>query len=253
MCWFRNITLLTDGEMVADTNIDSTPNTLSGGWQTRAIKCHNDVMELPVSVRLLLFLKCQCSDGPPQHCVYCPQNAGVTHFSPARYFVLTLQISCMQCGGVASHAEYQKTHTSSGASYLSRALALIRYLLKNLGCQRQALLEGPFLLGSAQLRNKNKIFMDNWHSEKLTNTLLWLYSLMSSFYPFSIWLQRTLPWGTFSSLSLMDPAESDDGPIMWVRPGEQMIPVADIPRSPFKRKRWVRKSLLYIRDYRLFF
>ncbi|XP_077401155.1 uncharacterized protein LOC144035389 [Vanacampus margaritifer] len=53
----------------------------------------------------------------------------------------------------------------------------------------------------------------------------------------SPFLKRTLPWGTFSSLSLMSPNESDDGPIMWVRPGEQMIPVADIPKSPFKRKR----------------
>lgn len=26
---------------------------------------------------------------------------------------------------------------------------------------------------------------------------------------------------------------------MWVRPGEQMIPVADMPKSPFKRKRYV--------------
>ncbi|XP_076009542.1 uncharacterized protein LOC143002980 [Genypterus blacodes] len=53
----------------------------------------------------------------------------------------------------------------------------------------------------------------------------------------SPFLKRTLPWGTFSSLSLMGPQESDDGPIMWVRPGEQMIPVTDIPKSPFKRKR----------------
>ncbi|XP_041832875.1 lysine-specific demethylase RSBN1L-like [Melanotaenia boesemani] len=50
-------------------------------------------------------------------------------------------------------------------------------------------------------------------------------------------LKRTLPWGTLSSLRHMSPTESDDGPIMWVRPGEQMIPVADIPKSPFKRKR----------------
>ncbi|XP_056280673.1 lysine-specific demethylase RSBN1L-like isoform X2 [Pseudoliparis swirei] len=53
----------------------------------------------------------------------------------------------------------------------------------------------------------------------------------------SPFLKRTLPWGTFSSLREMDPTESDDGPIMWVRPGEQMIPVADIPKSPFKRRR----------------
>ncbi|XP_047245818.1 lysine-specific demethylase RSBN1L-like [Girardinichthys multiradiatus] len=53
----------------------------------------------------------------------------------------------------------------------------------------------------------------------------------------SPFLKRTLPWGTFSSLTSMSPTKSDDGPIMWVRPGEQMIPVADIPKSPFKRKR----------------
>uniref|UniRef100_A0A1A7XFN6 Round spermatid basic protein 1-like n=1 Tax=Iconisemion striatum TaxID=60296 RepID=A0A1A7XFN6_9TELE len=53
----------------------------------------------------------------------------------------------------------------------------------------------------------------------------------------SPFLKQTLPWGTLSSLRDMSPTESDDGPIMWVRPGEQMIPVADIPKSPFKRKR----------------
>ncbi|XP_037099749.1 lysine-specific demethylase RSBN1L-like isoform X1 [Syngnathus acus] len=58
----------------------------------------------------------------------------------------------------------------------------------------------------------------------------------------SPFLKRTLPWGTMSSLSLMSPDESDDGPIMWVRPGEQMIPVADIPKSPFKRKRFLHSS-----------
>ncbi|XP_013869954.1 uncharacterized protein LOC106521783 isoform X2 [Austrofundulus limnaeus] len=53
----------------------------------------------------------------------------------------------------------------------------------------------------------------------------------------SPFLKRTLPWGIHSSLRDMNPTESDDGPIMWVRPGEQMIPVADVPKSPFKRKR----------------
>ncbi|XP_035645489.1 lysine-specific demethylase RSBN1L-like isoform X2 [Oncorhynchus keta] len=64
----------------------------------------------------------------------------------------------------------------------------------------------------------------------------------------SPFLERTLPWGTFSSLRLRSPTESDDGPIMWVRPGEQMIPVADIPKSPFKRKRSTNeiKNLQYL-------
>ncbi|KAK2842138.1 hypothetical protein Q5P01_012338 [Channa striata] len=64
----------------------------------------------------------------------------------------------------------------------------------------------------------------------------------------SPFLERTLPWGTFSSLRLQSPTESDDGPIMWVRPGEQMIPMADMPKSPFKRKRSTNeiKNLQYL-------
>ncbi|KAA0720606.1 Round spermatid basic protein 1-like [Triplophysa tibetana] len=64
----------------------------------------------------------------------------------------------------------------------------------------------------------------------------------------SPFLQRTLPWGSFSSLKLSSPTESDDGPIMWVRPGEQMIPVTDMPKSPFKRKRSTNeiKNLQYL-------
>ncbi|XP_062850369.1 lysine-specific demethylase RSBN1L-like [Trichomycterus rosablanca] len=64
----------------------------------------------------------------------------------------------------------------------------------------------------------------------------------------SPFLERTLPWGTFSSLKLQSPKESDDGPIMWVRPGEQMIPVTDMPKSPFKRKRSTNeiKNLQYL-------
>ncbi|XP_077453130.1 uncharacterized protein LOC144071688 [Stigmatopora argus] len=64
----------------------------------------------------------------------------------------------------------------------------------------------------------------------------------------SPFLERTLPWGTFSSLRLQSPTDSDDGPIMWVRPGEQMIPMADMPKSPFKRKRSTNeiKNLQYL-------
>ncbi|KAI7792211.1 lysine-specific demethylase RSBN1L-like [Triplophysa rosa] len=64
----------------------------------------------------------------------------------------------------------------------------------------------------------------------------------------SPFLQRTLPWGSFSSLKLSSPTESDDGPILWVRPGEQMIPVTDMPKSPFKRKRSTNeiKNLQYL-------
>ncbi|KAM7121016.1 lysine-specific demethylase RSBN1L [Molossus nigricans] len=64
----------------------------------------------------------------------------------------------------------------------------------------------------------------------------------------SPFLKCTLPWGTLSSLKLDSRKDSDDGPIMWVRPGEQMIPVADMPKSPFKRKRTTNeiKNLQYL-------
>lgn len=51
-------------------------------------------------------------------------------------------------------------------------------------------------------------------------------------------MQMTLPWGSLSSLKLDCRSQSDDGPIMWVRPGEQMVPTADMPKSPFKRRRY---------------
>ncbi|XP_071624887.1 lysine-specific demethylase 9 isoform X2 [Heliangelus exortis] len=64
----------------------------------------------------------------------------------------------------------------------------------------------------------------------------------------SPFLRMTLPWGTLSSLRLQCRSQSDDGPIMWVRPGEQMIPTADMPKSPFKRRRSMNeiKNLQYL-------
>ena len=35
----------------------------------------------------------------------------------------------------------------------------------------------------------------------------------------------------------MDPTLSNDGPILWIRPGEQMVPTTDVTKSPFKRRR----------------
>ncbi|XP_039605234.1 lysine-specific demethylase 9 [Polypterus senegalus] len=64
----------------------------------------------------------------------------------------------------------------------------------------------------------------------------------------SPFLKMTLPWGGLSSLKLKCRSQSDDGPIMWVRPGEQMIPTADMPKSPFKRRRSMNeiKNLHYL-------
>lgn len=46
-----------------------------------------------------------------------------------------------------------------------------------------------------------------------------------------------MPWGPLSGLKMLTPQQSNDGPILWIRPGEQLIPTADIGRSPAKRKR----------------
>nr|XP_050026608.1 uncharacterized protein LOC126521912 [Dermacentor andersoni] len=48
-------------------------------------------------------------------------------------------------------------------------------------------------------------------------------------------LYLTMPWGPLSREKLASPEESNDGPILWVRPGEQLVPTADVIRSPNKR------------------
>ncbi|CAG0912436.1 unnamed protein product [Notodromas monacha] len=59
-------------------------------------------------------------------------------------------------------------------------------------------------------------------------------------------LRKVMPWGSMSSCRGMDPRRSDDGPILWVRPGEQMVPTSYMRGrngegpcgiSPLKRKR----------------
>lgn len=51
-------------------------------------------------------------------------------------------------------------------------------------------------------------------------------------------LRKTSPWGEMSCISLDCRSQSNDGPILWIRPGEQMIPTADLKgQSPLKRRR----------------
>jgi hypothetical protein len=50
-------------------------------------------------------------------------------------------------------------------------------------------------------------------------------------------LKAVMPWGERSIVAGMQRNFSNDGPILWSRPGEQMVPTADMPKSPFKRKR----------------
>lgn len=51
-------------------------------------------------------------------------------------------------------------------------------------------------------------------------------------------LNETMPWGRLSAVKLEQRNKSNDGPIVWVRPGEQYIPTADLSScSPNKRRR----------------
>eukprot|EP00731_Ephydatia_muelleri_P021826 Em0014g417a len=49
-------------------------------------------------------------------------------------------------------------------------------------------------------------------------------------------LALTLPWGPLCSLGLAQRNVSDDGPILWVRPGEQMIPTGELGPTPKKKR-----------------
>ncbi|XP_033220107.1 uncharacterized protein LOC117174834 isoform X2 [Belonocnema kinseyi] len=53
----------------------------------------------------------------------------------------------------------------------------------------------------------------------------------------NVFLRLTMPWGPLSAVKMESPQESNDGPILWVRPGEQLVPTADINKSPCKRRR----------------
>jgi len=50
-------------------------------------------------------------------------------------------------------------------------------------------------------------------------------------------LKYVSPWGKMSELENMPRNESNDGPIVWSRPGEQVLPTADMPKSPMVKKR----------------
>lgn len=62
----------------------------------------------------------------------------------------------------------------------------------------------------------------------------------------SPFLSRSLPWGAMSKLQNMDPKQSDDGPILWSRPGEQVIPLGEGKEgSGRKRKTNDLSNLMY--------
>ncbi|KAF5274578.1 hypothetical protein FQA39_LY07190 [Lamprigera yunnana] len=52
----------------------------------------------------------------------------------------------------------------------------------------------------------------------------------------NIFLDLTMPWGLLSVVH-MRRQDSNDGPILWCRPGEQLVPTAECGKSQLKRKR----------------
>lgn len=60
-----------------------------------------------------------------------------------------------------------------------------------------------------------------------------------------------MPWGEFSHLHQMPPTQSDDGPILWVRPGEQMVPMTetrrrDDPKHPLSTRHAERREVEFL-------
>jgi lysine-specific demethylase 9 len=56
-------------------------------------------------------------------------------------------------------------------------------------------------------------------------------------------LKQVMPWGALSAVKMNTPRESNDGPILWIRPGEQLVPTADMSKSASKRKRYFLRYL----------
>lgn len=63
----------------------------------------------------------------------------------------------------------------------------------------------------------------------------------------SPFLRLVMPWGPMSSLKMTLPTESNDGPILWIRPGEQLIPTAyissNLPTTPKRQQNELRGLL----------
>ncbi|CAD5115267.1 DgyrCDS4261 [Dimorphilus gyrociliatus] len=50
-------------------------------------------------------------------------------------------------------------------------------------------------------------------------------------------LRAVMPWGRLSALEGLERNRSNDGPILWSRPGEQVVPTAELCKSPIKQRR----------------
>ncbi|KAK0399210.1 hypothetical protein QR680_002942 [Steinernema hermaphroditum] len=63
-------------------------------------------------------------------------------------------------------------------------------------------------------------------------------------------MKKMMPWGPLSDGTLDDPSESDDGPIFWCRPGEQLVPTDGNDSKKRKsatnaRRIWDRREVFF--------
>lgn len=52
-----------------------------------------------------------------------------------------------------------------------------------------------------------------------------------------------MPWGSLSNVKMSEPTESNDGPILWIRPGEQLIPTAELNAAKTPSKSGAKRTL----------
>ncbi|ESO11110.1 hypothetical protein HELRODRAFT_91729 [Helobdella robusta] len=64
----------------------------------------------------------------------------------------------------------------------------------------------------------------------------------------NLFVKKTLPWGDVSCLEGIEPNLSNDGPILWCRYGEQVVPTQDMPKSATPKKKGINelKNLQYL-------
>ena len=89
-----------------------------------------------------------------------------------------------------------------------------------------------FSNGTFRFGNLNQLSLVGCVDEEAGGYLVELLDLLSS----NVFIKRILPWGDLNSTNLDIPTDSNDGPILWTRTGEQIISVSD--QSSCKRSRY---------------
>ncbi|KAI6661831.1 hypothetical protein LOD99_9783 [Oopsacas minuta] len=83
--------------------------------------------------------------------------------------------------------------------------------------------EASYSFGTFKCGNLNQLSLVGVVDEESGGYLVDLIDLISS----NIFIRRSLPWGDISSSPFDQPRDSNDGPILWTRTGEQYIELSD--------------------------